>query len=616
MSSILLKFLNENASELYFKALKLMTIDSKSDPVTTPYYSHYKARDILKELLYKLNFITGEKVEEKNVQTIEDTNLEKKETNLENDIDNSSEDKQQLKRLTAVIILRLGINLTETEELAEGGEELEKCRLMLEAEDDVSATSGIKQEVLNLLGLLSSGRGDMEASLKYLEAAEQLHENFKNGPSPWSTDDFFRTESYNLQHSIDNQTRTNLFEEYFTHTLYFLAQVYGKMGRNTDSASYCKNTLARQLDHHCYEVRDWSMNAATLSQYYTSIGDFRMARHCLAAAETILKEEGDCPNNLSVVVSKDDSQEEVDDKEKLSRLWADLFRCWLKYCIALLDFSRERAYASLDGLSKQTEGLSVGEEALFNLMVTACENQVRVDKVLVFEEAREVFLKGQGWLNRAKEFYQLDGHCTDHVELLKDHSRLFTVLAFFEADLSRQCKMHKRRIDLLTNVLNQLNSQFYLALCCQLCFEVGEVYSSMLDNKLAITESQPPQTPYQAAQKINSLAMKSIEFFERYLKYLRNPQSKLPEKLEEGDERPVMLAHFYIARMYSKLITGDKEKQLLYITTSCNNYSYLVDYCKKHPSAAEKVKEERSACEEIISLLPAKMRKIKDSMNH
>lgn len=46
----------------------------------------------------------------------------------------------------------------------------------------------------------------------------------------------------------------------------------------------------------------------------------------------------------------------------------------------------------------------------------------------------------------------MEGHVTDHVEILQDHSSLFRILAFFEEDLEARCKMHKRRIDMLEPV--------------------------------------------------------------------------------------------------------------------------------------------------------------------
>lgn len=48
----------------------------------------------------------------------------------------------------------------------------------------------------------------------------------------------------------------------------------------------------------------------------------------------------------------------------------------------------------------------------------------------------------------------MDGYVTDHIEILQDHSALFRSLAFFEEDLEKRCKMHKRRIDMLEPICN------------------------------------------------------------------------------------------------------------------------------------------------------------------
>jgi len=121
-------------------------------------------------------------------------------------------------------------------------------------------------------------------------------------------------------------------------------------------------------------------------------------------------------------------------------------------------------------------------------------------------------------LTIALDFYRIDGHCSDHIEIFRDHSTLYKLLAFFEADLERQCKMHKRRADLLSAVLDQLNPQYYLLVCRQLMFELAEIYSAMLDNKLAIIELQagtPVATPPEhSRKKINALTRQSIDKFQ------------------------------------------------------------------------------------------------------
>lgn len=57
----------------------------------------------------------------------------------------------------------------------------------------------------------------------------------------------------------------------------------------------------------------------------------------------------------------------------------------------------------------------------------------------------------------------MDGYVTDHIEILQDHSALFRGLAFFEEDLERRCKMHKRRVDMLEPICNGTTLSLFLS---------------------------------------------------------------------------------------------------------------------------------------------------------
>lgn len=59
---------------------------------------------------------------------------------------------------------------------------------------------------------------------------------------------------------------------------------------------------------------------------------------------------------------------------------------------------------------------------------------------------------------------------------IQDHSQLFKLISFFEIDFERRCKMHKRRVDMLADMLDGLNRQHFLTICRQLMFELAETY--------------------------------------------------------------------------------------------------------------------------------------------
>lgn len=225
-------------------------------------------------------------------------------------------------------------------------------------------------------------------------------------------------------------------------------------------------------------------------------------------------------------------------------------------------------------------------------------------------QARVLFLEGQKWLNISKEFYVLDGHVTDHVEILQDMSQLYKLLAFFDEDFERRCKMHKRRVDILSEVLVELNPQHYLLVCRQLMFEIAEAYSDMVDLKIAIAEESGGPPHAHAVKKINTLINQSIKFFQSFLDSLKR-NGELPEKFDEDSVRPALVAQFYIARLYSKLLCADKRGKVENLKKSLDIYQYLVSYCDTHPDMPEgSFKDELDVSREMARLLPLKMDKV------
>jgi len=593
--NVIKNFLTNGAESEYFEALQLNDISSKQDPETDPYRSMYKAREIWHR--------------------------------LKSEIDRHREEtpNDSWNFLDAVLDLKLGVNYAETEEKSTGEEHLLHCVTNLTSHQVSVEACCILLTAYNQIGILHSDRGDPKTGLSYLDKAEKVYDEFqqKVGGVPWTVDDTFRGDCYESDAGLEKflLKRTENFEEMHTLTLYYLAQVHTKLEARQTAASYCRMTLCRQLESHKYQPVEWSMNAATLSQYYVTESQFNLARHCLASAECVLKEGGS-------LGSPETNKPNEDEMERRSQAWADLYRCWVKYGLALLEYSKERLYQELDAeddhlvsdattVQQNREDITSNDEdwmkteRFFDLELTAFESRITDKPVCVFDEARQVFKAVKSWLQAANMFYALDGHCSDHVELVRDHSRLYKILAFFEPNLDRQCRMHKRRADMLSELLKVLNRQFYLLVCRQLMFELGEIYSAMLDNKLARIEEAGTAPDEHARAKINSLVWRSIEQFQAYVDSLKKPDGKLPGTFQDDDERPALIAHFYMGRLFSKLMDFDVSTRLNNMKKSIDNYGFLVDYCKHNPAATEKVKSERDLCEEMVSLLPAKMDKIR-----
>ncbi|CAI5774549.1 KIF-binding protein [Podarcis lilfordi] len=427
------------------------------------------------------------------------------------------------------------------------------------------------------------------------------------------------------EEKLTDQERSKRFEKVYTHTLYYLAQVYQHLEMIEKAAQYCHTTLKRQLEYSGYYPVEWALNAATLSQYYLTKQCFMESRHCLAAASVIFGQAGQVP-------SAEDNETEQDQQDLRQRR-AEIARCWIKYCLNLLQGARKLLEDNIGELdpdrqselkAQQKKEEDEKEEdrkkaVLFGTSdlcdsILAMEEKVSCVFPLDFKEAREVFLVGQNYVNEAKDFFQVDGYVTDHIEILQDHSALFKVLAFFEEDYERRCKMHKRRIDMLEPIYAGLNPQYYLLLSRQLQFELADTYYEMMDLKVAIG-NKLEELDSHTIKKINSLAQMAMKYYELFLDSLRNPDKIFPETLEEDVLRPAMVAKFHIARLYGKLITSDGKKQLENMQTSLEYYSFLVDYCEKHTDAIQAIETELELSREMVGLLPTRMERLRAKLS-
>ncbi|XP_078268878.1 KIF-binding protein [Rhinoraja longicauda] len=591
----------EDGAELrltYSRAVDLSEVESKRDPESEPYRSKYAARELLKELKAGQRAPADEE---------------------------RGADGLWLQRL-GVLELQLGLNHAETEELSAGEEHLAKCVQVLEAFKLCPEAVSVFIQAENQLGILWAGLEEMEKAKTYLEDAEALYNQYikEIGTPPWDTHEHFLTE----EERLSEQERHKRFEKVHIHTLYYLAQVYKHLDMVEKAAWYCHTTLQRQLQFAHYNPVEWAMNAATLSQYYITEKRYMEGRLCLAASNVIFNQVGPVPSESAA----EESEEERDRCEQLQQKKAEIARCWIKYCRNLLQDSRkllENDIGELDRdrqeelksqLKKEEEEKEQGRKSavLFGSsdtfdLIQSVEEKVSCTYVADFTRAREVFLVGQGYVQDAKEFFHLDDYVSSHVEVVQDHSALFKALAFFEEDLERRCKMHKRRVDMLNAVYTELNPQYYLLVCRQLQFEMGDTFYEMMELKVSIA-NQLDELDSHNVKKINQLAQSAIAHYTFFLDSLRDPGRKLLAMLEGDVLRPALVAKFRVGWLHSKVITSDPQQQLDNLQLSLDCYSYVADYCANHPEAAAAMEPELELCVEMAALLPVRIESLRSRM--
>ncbi|MGH0117352.1 UNVERIFIED_CONTAM: hypothetical protein FKN15_033447 [Acipenser sinensis] len=546
--------------EKYQRSVTLSEIESKKDPENDPFRSKYNARELLKQIRSSLGQYTGENETEQGENGQQQT---EKELQVEQQIAAGGDSPAGLSAARlGVIEYQLGVNHTETEELSAGEEHLMNCIRLMDKYEVTQENISLFIQSRNQIGVLWAGRGEIETAQGFLESAEALYNRYMK---------------------------------------------------------------ERQLEFNNFAPLEWAVNAATLSQYYITKSCYMEGRHCLAAASVVVGLAGEVP---SVAAAKE-SEAESEKREKLCQRKAEIARCWIKYCLNLINDAKKMLEDNIGELDadrqaemkvrrrQEEEEKEKGRKTvvLFGSSDTSdsilsMEEKVSCAYPLDFNEARAIFLVGQNYVNEAKEYFQIDGHATDHIEVVQDHSALFKALAFFEDDYERCCKMHKRRIDMLEPICKDLNPQYYLLISRQLQFEVAETYYEMMDLKIAVADKQEELEAH-TIRKINHLTTSSIKYYELFLDSLKTPDKKFPDKLEEDVLRPAIVAKFRIARLYSRIITADSNKQIENISQSLEYYRFVVDYCTRNQDAKKAVETELELSEEMASLLPLRLERLR-----
>ena len=521
MAPELEQWVRDNIVDEFSKVLQL-TKENKNDPSAEPYRSLYSAREFLSSIKGKLTSCPEE---------LRDTD--------------------DFKVLSSAVQLHLGLNYFNTEELGRADEAFELSLRQLDGISDKVKTASICVHAYNHLGVLWGNRSEQQKALEYLLKSKAVYESHIALPPPITDSQWLSGDS------VSEWEREKEFESLHTYTLFYLAQVFGNLQQVKQSAHYCQTTLSRQLEMKEYDAIEWSLNCATLSQFYISMEQFAQARHCLASASCMLEQY------LSES-SFGDGESELDPEgmlaEKIQQVKADISRCWIKYCLALLSSSKDKQERENEEEGPPERS---SKRKLFRfepLEVADLEAAVPCDLVESFDGAKPVFVHCQKHIEAAKEYYTLDSFASDSVSITQDFSQLYKLVAFFETAIDLKCRLHKRRVDMLAALLQQLNRQHFLNVCRQLMYELAETQAEMANLKIVNASEDP--SPH-AIGKINKLLHSGIKYFEEFVSsFVEHDMCELPDPICEDYLRPILCAKLHVARLHSKVISPDPTVQV------------------------------------------------------
>ncbi|KAM7352485.1 KIF-binding protein [Cochliomyia hominivorax] len=570
--------------ETYEKAVKLVNEESKNDPPTDPYRSHYAARDILLQMKENLkNSLVSVQAEEAD--------------------DGVNDFTYQV--ILAFVCRDLGRIYVFCEELSTGENYLKEC-LDLVRERKLEPQAVIPYVgAMNELGIVYANRAEYKKSHEYLVDSEKAYKDFKvTEKSALVITDVFGTEE-----EIEEGKGPEELESLYTLCTFYLAQVYGNLGELEKSAQYCHLTLRRQVEAKSYEPIDFALNSATLSQYFLGQNMFKQARHHLAAATLVMAEHEEkmlTPPDLT-----DEQKQEI--QETFKHRYADVARCWAKYGLHLLSASKNRLFNDDDEkLAEDAKRLKIDANSyLFpDMPLDAYEKRISCEYCLTFDDAKEVYHFVCKWLDIAKEYYTSDNEATEYAKIIKDYAELYLHIAFFEEDPVNQSKMQKRRAKYYEELLELLNPEFYMSICRECWYEAGLAYCSILDIKLDCFKANRTPNP-QELNKINQTCQQAIKNFKSFIDSYTDKDGTLKTNIDVDEQRTLLYAHFHLGRLHYKMITPDQNLQYENLNNSLKYYKLFTDECAKLEEASKALQAEIGVCREMVSLLPLKIANVK-----
>lgn len=392
--------LKENLSDIkekYFeKAYKLIDEESKNDPVSDPFKSHYLAREILLKAEINLKNILNDFKDEETVH---------------------NDDEFIFKVILSYVLKDLGKIGIFVEEKTEGEKKLLDCIDLIEDSKFEPEVVICLVDALNQLGILWSTRQKTNEAMSFLIKSEELYKQFQDQPEKMALtlEDIFGTE-------VEIGKGTLSLEKLHTLTLYYLAQLYSETDVHL-SAKYFHYTLSRQLkfkESKDFEQVEWSLNSATLAQYYLSKNCFKQSRHLLAAASFMIDQ-----HSQELEEQRPNQNEELSaaNLENFKHRSADISWCWAKYFIRILTSSQERLLADQGEGDGTEDDLATSKPDLeceiFDINISLYEENITDEFCLTFEDAKIVFLAAQDRLNCAKLYYTAENEATQYAKLIQ-----------------------------------------------------------------------------------------------------------------------------------------------------------------------------------------------------
>ena len=450
----------------------------------------------------------------------------------------------------------------------------------------------------------------------------------------------------------DVHAKTPDIEQAFTKTIFYLAQVYGNLGRDEESANMCAACLRRQCETKESEggigrggkasvsPEEWAQNAAQLSGFYAARACWATARHCVAAAEKVFtmavpdwrKAHGPFDSKSSsqkpdLSVAKTLGESPADIGANVQLAWGKLHLMRLTAAKELF-LSKGECESGIGGEAKKTAASGDDNKLIVEFPKLRLDDGTSTS---ASKAAKSVGIvsegPGEGWVPRdvagvrivfnqaapryraALSRYVLDGFVTEHCDVVLDVSSLHKCLAFFEdGNPRRYNSIQRRRVTRVESVAKELSFDKYPGLYKALWFEYAEAHRAVLEGK--ITRNRPPLSLGEAARCATRGYSAYIDTFKDQV----GPNRAAPRRIHDTEEeRTYVTARFIRARTASKQ-HGQFGSEADALGVALVDYEFVPAYCEAH--GLEGMEQESGLCAQMCQLLPSKIVHLRSMEKH
>ena len=219
---------------------------------------------------------------------------------------------------------------------------------------------------------------------------------------------------------------------------------------------YCGQTMKRQLEANEHELKDWCVNALTLSEAYLAREHFAQAEYLLYAAHNIIPES---------------------EAEQVCELKAMIQAGIGRYYGKRLEIGVVLYINSSTYIKDKVNEKFVDFPSL-NL------NWPTIEDLCSLGDAKSLFRLANTQFKKAMDFYVLDGFVTEHVTAKQAISQCYKFLCKVELDQDRVEMMHGKRVELIETMQRELNPNTYQVRMMEFGAELSDIYSELYESEL------------------------------------------------------------------------------------------------------------------------------------